>query len=156
MTVIARRIAATPARLASETWKIIVDLLAPDEESASREELLDIIGVASSLIADEAMESAPLVVYGAGLRVRVYCLYGEDAISGENSNEASLPVSPTQGDWKMSLPCPTEDLNWVQSALKKRSSRITARDLAEAVESEESEIQQATSPFIDKEAFYRP
>ena len=56
----------------------------------------------------------------------------------------------------MSLPCPTEDLNWVQSALKKHSSRITARDLAEAVESEESEIKQATSPLVDKEAFYRP
>ena len=34
MSVVARRIRATPERSASETWRAIVDLLAPGNESA--------------------------------------------------------------------------------------------------------------------------
>lgn len=33
-----------------------------------------------------------------------------------------------KGDWRVSLPCPMDDLGWVQAALKKHSTRITARD----------------------------
>lgn len=154
MTVIARRIKATPARSASSAWSVIVDLLAPKTGSAARIELENIAGIASSLIADEALRSSPVVIYGSGPRVRLYCLYDEEAVSGENASESTLSFVPTEGDWKMSLPCLAEDLNWVQEALKKKSSRITARDLTTAVDDEESTSQPASKTFgIDVEAF---
>lgn len=54
--------------------------------------------------------------------------YGEDAMTGENANEDKLVTSPVDGNWKMSLPASESDLEWVQAALKEKSTRITARD----------------------------
>src|SRR5205085_9377051 len=97
MTVISRRIKASPVRTATETWAVIIGLLAPDKTSGAREELEGIAGVASSLIADETMKSAPCVVYGPGPRIRIYCLHDEDAITGEDANETAFTSSPTTG-----------------------------------------------------------
>lgn len=155
MTVIARRIISIPVRSASESWGMIVDLLAAQTEAEIRKELLGICGVVSSLIADEAMKDAPIVVYGSGPRVRIYCLYGEDAITGENANEAAFPSFPTEGDWRLSLPCPSEDLEWIQNVLKKKSSRITARNMTTEMEIEKSPNEQANQALINKEAFFR-
>jgi hypothetical protein len=46
MTVIARRIIATPVRSASEAWAAIVNILAPQSGSKARQELLAIEGIA--------------------------------------------------------------------------------------------------------------
>lgn len=156
MTVVARRIVATPARPASDAWAVIVELLAPDKRSDARRELESVTGIASNLIADEAFESAAGVVYGSGPRVRLYCLYGDKAISGDRASESALAFNPTEGDWRMSLPCPAEDLAWVREALKERSNRITARDMDEDVEEEgDSEGRKASAGFeIDTEAFF--
>jgi hypothetical protein len=155
MTVIARRIKATPARTALEAWGVIAELLAPEAESQARKELLEIAGVASSLIADEAMTS-PIVVYGSGPRVRIYCLYDEDAILGEDAKETPLAFNATTGEWHMSLPCPEDDLQWVQEALKKKSSRITARDMTTDVEEEEADATEGRSQItVNREAFFR-
>lgn len=155
MTVIARKIIAIPARSASDTWAVIVDLLASTPDSKARKELSDIAGVASALIAEEAVK-APIVVYGSGPRIRIYCLYGEDAINGEEAREAPLPFNATQGTWHMSLPCPADDLEWVQNALKKRSSHVTARDMATTVDAEKAEGNDAVSAVVvDTEAFFR-
>lgn len=157
MTVVARKIKATPARPASEAWQVIVDLLAP-RASDARDELLRVEGIASSLIASQAMKDAPIVVYGSGPRVRVYCLYDELAIEGETANEQKLASLPTEGDWSMSLPAPTEDLKWVQDSLKKRSSRVKARDMAEPVaaeSSEEEDGQKSSGATVNLEAFNR-
>jgi hypothetical protein len=115
-------------------------------------------GVASSLIASEAVKDDPIVVYGAGPRVRVYCLYDEEAVAGDRANEQKLPESPTDGDWAMSLPCPAEDLPWVKEALAKKSNRVTARKLSEAVEANAGwrEGKGGSAVTIDKEAFFRP
>ncbi|MDQ5826821.1 MAG: hypothetical protein M3441_21810 [Chloroflexota bacterium] len=156
MTVVARRIIATPARPASEAWAVMVDLLAPDKQSEARKELESVAGIASNLIADEAFEGAVGVVYGSGPRVRLYCLYGDKAISGDRASESALAFNPTEGDWRMSLPCPAEDLAWVRDALKERSSRITARDMDEDVDDEsDSERRKSSASFeIDTEAFF--
>lgn len=151
-TVIVRRIVASPVRSASDVWKVIVALLA-ESGSDAHSELLGVTGVASSLIASEAMQDAPIVVHGCGSRVRIYCLYGEAAITGDNANETNLAFDPTAGDWKLSLPCPEEDLSWVQAALKK-SSRITARDITTTVDTTESKDVDATA-VIDLESFLR-
>lgn len=156
MTVVARRIIATPARPASEAWAVMVDLLAPDKQSGARKELESVAGIASNLIADEAFDSAAGVVYGSGPRVRLYCLYGDKAISGDRASESALAFNPTEGDWQMSLPCPAEDLTWVRDALKEKSSRITARNVDEDIEEEgDSEGRKASAGFeIDTEAFF--
>ena len=155
MTTIVRRIKAIPSRSASEAWKIIVNLISHQTDSEARRDLLEITGIASSLITDEAMKDVPIVAYGVGPRIRIYCLYGEDAITGEKASEASLPFSPTDGDWEMSLPCPAEDLDWVQRALRKHSGRITARDMASGIDVDLSESKKAQEAIIDKEAFFR-
>jgi hypothetical protein len=49
-----------------------------------------------------------------------------------------LGFDPLKAEWAVSLPCLTDDLAWVQDALKKRSARITARDAATNTISEEN------------------
>jgi hypothetical protein len=137
MTVVARTFCSIPKRSALETWTAIVALLAPKAGSEARLELDSVAGIASSLITREAMNS-PIVVYGCGPRVRIYCAYNEEAITGDAANENKLAFDATDGDWHTSLPCPAEDLDWIVGALGKKSKRITARDQAEAVESEDS------------------
>src|SRR5688572_30314849 len=103
MTVLARKVNSVPTRLASETWTRIVDLVAPTNASA-RTELLAVIGVASSLITRESFKDSPFIVWGDGPRIRVYCIYGEEAIEGAGANEAALPDSPAEsGTWFASL-----------------------------------------------------
>src|SRR5260221_12003119 len=134
MTVVARKFISIPERTASATWGAIIQLLAPDSKSEAALELTSVAGIASSLIAREAMTS-PGVVCGSGPRVHIYCLYNEDALEGDDANEAALSFNPTAGDWEMSLPCPLDDLSWVQVALKAKSKRITARDMDTAFDS---------------------
>ena len=157
MTVTARRIIATPARSAADAWQVIVDLLAP-QPSPARNELLRIHGIASSLIASLAMQDAPIIVYGNGPRVRIYCVYDDDAISGEGASEQALATCPTDGDWALSLPAPAEDLDWLTAALSARSTKITARDQTEPVSTQSGggEDRKASAATIDLEAFLRP
>lgn len=156
-SVIARRIAATPARPASEAWQVIVDLVAPDSSDA-RTELERASGVAVALIALEAPRESPIAVYGVGPRFRIYCVYDEEAILGEGLSEDALPWSPVAGRWHMSLPCSTEDLAWFQAELAGLSERITARDSTEdAPDNDEEPAQKASRELgpVDREAFLR-
>ena len=66
-SVVARRVASVPARTASETWRTIVDLLAPNPDHPDRDELEAVGGVASSSIASEATGDDAIVVYGGGV-----------------------------------------------------------------------------------------
>jgi hypothetical protein len=154
MNLLARVIRATPYRPADEAWDVIVGLLAP-EGGAARDELMKVAGVATSLIAAEAPKNDKILVWGGGPQVRITCIYGEDAIT-DDAREEKLPRSPTDGDWRMSLPCPEEDLTWVQAALAKKSQRITARRLGEKPDTDAEEGQGASAATIDEEAFFRP
>ena len=155
MTVLARRIVAEPVRTASETWEVIVSLLASESDNGARKELLAIAGIASSLIAAEAMKGDPIVVYGSGPRVRIYCLYGEEAIVGDDANESKLISNPVAGDWSMSLPCPEDDLTWVQSALKKQSAHVGARTIGSSTDDDNEVVTSKGSASINLEAFSR-
>lgn len=156
MTVVARRIASVPTRLATSTWERVVELIAPRNEAAQRE-LASVLGVASSLITREAMKDSPVIVSGKGPRLRLYCVYGDDAITGENVNEAAIPESPAETDtWAVSLPCPSDDLSWIRHALKAQSSRITARDQSEkGLPEDEPTESAATTASINIEEFLR-
>ncbi len=152
MTVIARIIRSVPQRSADDTWTKVVCLLAPDQDSESYRELISIAGVAGSLIARESM-TEPIVVFGSGPRVRIRCLYNEDALTGDGESEGALPTNPTTGDWNLSLPCPKEDLTWITNALVRKSSRVTAREMGTAVDDEVGEPSVMSAVTINKEAF---
>src|SRR5262245_3361764 len=110
MTTVARTFVSIPQRSASETWNAIVDLIAPDLASGARSELLAVAGILCSCITDESLLGDAIVVHGAGPRVRIYALYGDDAVDGDGANESPLTFCPTAGDWYMSVPCLAEDL----------------------------------------------
>ena len=155
MATVARQFVSVPERTATATWKAISDLLACDPNSSAAGELASVSGIASSLITREAMNS-PIVVYDSGPRVRVYCLYNEDAIEGDDANEGPLAFDATAGDWKMSLPCRADDLPWVQRALSTKSSRISARDMETSAVEEAETTNSSASPSegVDLEAFF--
>lgn len=153
-TVASRTFKSTPERDASRTWAAIVDLLTQGKVSDARTELLAVVGVAASVIADQAPKDAAITVTCDGPRTRIYCLYGDDAVEGSDTNEDVLGFDPLKGNWRISLPCLPDDLAWVQGALKKHSTRITARDLNAAVSSnDESETTKAQTLVFDPKGF---
>ncbi|MBG6595977.1 hypothetical protein I5I64_00350 [Pseudomonas aeruginosa] len=136
-TVVSRTFRSSPHRDALQTWDAIVELLTQGKETAARKELKAVAGVAASLISDQAPKGAPIVATCDGPRTRIYCLFDEDAIEGSDASEDPLGFEPLKGEWAISLPCPKEQLGWVQSALKKHSSRVSARDLEQGIATEE-------------------
>lgn len=137
-TVGSRTFRSTPQRGAHTTWTAIVDLLTQGKTGSARAELLAVAGVATSVIADQAPKDAAIVVTCDGPRTRIYCVYDDDATAGSEANEDPLGFDPLKGDWRVSLPCLTEDLAWVQGALKQHSNRVTARDRDVPFSTEES------------------
>jgi hypothetical protein len=155
MTVVARRVRAIPYRSASEAWRLIVDLVSPDSCEA-RQELLGIVGIVSTLIMDELLKDSPCVFWGAGPRLRIYCLYGDDAISDESMNEGKLQFCPTAIGWQASLPCDREDMDWIRAALKKHGSHVSVRDVSDPIPEDSSKEKLVSSFAVDREAFLRP
>lgn len=128
-TVVKRVVRGSPHRDSVETWDFVVDLLTQGKSGAKRDELLSVAGIASSILTEMAPKDAAIVVECKGPRTRIYCLYNEDAIDGSDAKEDSLGFDPLEGEWSISLPCPKDDLAWVERALKSKSTRITARDM---------------------------
>lgn len=157
MSTVARRIRATPQRAASDAWQVIVDLIAP-KDGPARRELIGVEGIASSLITTESPKDAPMVVRGKGPRVRLYCLYDDEAVSGDDANEGALAECPTDGDWVMSLPADADDVAWVREALAKKSERVKVRDKSEAFDDGEEPAKKSATgeAAINMEAFLRP
>ena len=152
-TVAARAFASVPARSAGHTWTAIVELLTRGEAGANRDELFSVAGTAASLIADRAPEDASIVVTCDGPRTRIRCVYDDDAIDGTGVNENSLGFDPLDGNWHVSLPCPADDLTWVQASLARATSRITARDLAETHKATDASKAIAATFEIDVKGF---
>lgn len=154
-TVLARRVASTPVRTAVQTWASIVEIIAPDPESPARKELAKVAGTACASIASEAPKEAPMVIWGGGPRVRVYCVFDEDAVTQDGLNEDALPKSPTEGDWRMSIPFVAEDVAWSGASLAAASSRISARSVDDDVADEEPLAASATPLSIDLTEFLK-
>lgn len=154
-TVVRRTFRSSPHRDASDTWTAIVDLLTQGKDGTPRSELLAVAGIASSLLADQAPKSAPIVVTCEGPRTRIYCLYDDDAIDGSDASEDALGFDPLKGEWSVSLPCPKEELDWVGPALKKHSTRITARDLATGIATKEA-TSKGQALILDPGGFLKP
>lgn len=149
-TVARRTLRSSPHRDALATWHGIVDLLTATNTGA-RSELSSVEGIASSIIADKACENSAIIVSCDGPQTRIYCLFDDDAIDGSDANEDVLGFNPLEGDWSISLPCHPDDLSWVQSALKEKSDRITARDQNEKKQASESAAQSSAGLELDVE-----
>lgn len=154
-TVARRTFRSSPHRDALETWRAITNLLTATNGDA-HQTLEDVAGIASSIIADKACETSSILVSCDGPQTRIYCLYDDDAIDGSDANEDVLGYDPLKGDWSISLPCETEDLSWVQSALKKKGDRITARDKAETRKQDDTKADQSGALELDIEGLMNP
>lgn len=136
-SVIARRIAAIPARTSTETWQAIIDLLG-SPGSAAHCELTTITSLGAILIAEEYTSQAPIVVMpAAGPRIRIHTVHGMDAIEAIGEETPLYGGGLTQPGWSMSLPCGTDDLDDMAAELA-ASPAITVRDLREGFSVQES------------------
>lgn len=154
-TVVSRIVRSSPYRDTAQTWTLIADILTQGNVGPARRELLSIAGIASSVITEQGPKNSPIVVTCSGPRTRVYCLYDEDAIDASDAKEDALGYDPLNGDWRVSLPCPADDLPWVQRALKAKSTRVTARDMTAALGECESSAAKEQDFTVDQEAFHR-
>lgn len=144
---------SNPHRDALDTWKAMVELLTQGRLGADRNELLAVGGTAASVIAEHAAKDAAIVVTCEGPRTRIYTLHDDDAIDGSDAKEDALGFDPLKGDWKVSLPCPIDDLDWVNNSLKKHSSRITARDSAESIGNASTKAATGSTLILDPKGF---
>jgi hypothetical protein len=143
-TVVARRILASPARLSSAVWQTITDLVTKGDSTATAE-FAKVKGVASSLINDEVLKQHPFVVKNRGPRLRVYCLYGEDAVSGEDKNEEALSWSPTAESWHAFLPCLPDELDEMAELLAGKSKKFSVYDIEKGMPDDEPAAEEATA-----------
>jgi hypothetical protein len=144
MSVTARRFAASPARTPFVTWEAIVNIISADSETV-RQELNNIAGIIASLIADETPAKNAITIIGSGPRLRIYCLYGDDALADE-SNEASLTWNPFEKDWEIFFPVEESDLSWVTKSLREKNSRFKTYKLGDKIPDDEQE-ETSTSNF---------
>lgn len=154
-TVVSRIVRSSPHRDSTQTWDFIVDLLTGGNTGKDHDELLSVAGVAASIVTDRAPADSAIVVTCDGPRTRIYCLYDEDAIGGSSAKENLLGYEALKGNWSLSLPCLDDDLEWVQGALKKKSSRITARSVSEKLNEAEAPATKSGSLSLDVEAFLK-
>jgi hypothetical protein len=156
MSTVRRDFRASPHRTGSETWEAIAQLLATSQSSAARKELSSVAGIVGQIISSESVKTHPIVSSGSGPRVRIYCLYDEDAQDEDSANEEALSFDATGKDWKVSIPVEEEDISWSKAALKDLSSRITVREKSEDVGGdEESQATKSFSLELDPKAFLR-
>lgn len=154
MSVIARKIAATPKRTVDEAWQIIINMIS-DQSSDARNILESITGIVSAILVDEIPANVPIVVTGKGPRIRIYCVYGENALQDDNCNEESLVQKPTIDGWHMYLPCDKEELEWITKSLISISKFVTAYDKDKEPDTEKNSDTQSsltvdTSNFLNK------
>jgi hypothetical protein len=159
MATVTRRIfRSTPYRDAMDTWLAITNLLLQGQSTSAADEFRAVAGIAASLIADEALKAAPIVVTCEGPRTRIYAIYNEDALGDADAVEDALAYNPLHGDWAVSLPCFADDLRWVQQALSRHSSRITARDVNDdhvAADDKEASTSTAAPLAVDLKGLFQ-
>ena len=155
MSTVARRFNASPIRLSSATWKAIAELICKNDAEAAAE-FAKVSGIASCLINDKLFAKNPLVVKNKGPRLRVYCLYGEEAIGGEDKNEDTLSWQPTAYEWHLFLPCSEEEFTQTAASLKAKSAKFSAYNIETGIpddEASESEKSASATATVDWGAF---
>ncbi len=106
MSAVRRTIISNPERTSAETWSKILEIICSQNKEAENE-FKKVIDIVSSLLAEEFMKENPMIMKGAGSQLRIYCLYGEYAMSGEDANEDFLSWDITEKNWTVYLPQPS-------------------------------------------------
>jgi hypothetical protein len=148
MTVVVRRMASSPVRISSDVWSAITALVCRGDKAAIAE-FEKVKGVASCLINDEAFANSPMSLKNDGPRLRLYCVHGDDAVSGE-VKESPLSWDPAKGDWTAYLPCLSDDVEVMKKTLRGKSSHFEIYDVEKGVPDEEKA--EATSTANEKSA----
>lgn len=156
MSSVARRFAASPERTSSDTWTAITKLICQDDSSAAAE-FAKVNGIAACLINDETFANHALVMKNKGPRLRIYCLYGDDAIERDQQNEDQLSWNPVAGDWTVFLPCLTDDFGMMKAALEKKSSKFQIYDVEKSLpeDAEAKEEGPVAEAAVDWQSFKR-
>lgn len=154
MSVVKRTVISNPERTCVETWAKITEIVC-GQNAEPKKEFEKVSNVAASLLSEELLKDYPLIVKGAGAQLRIYCLYGEDAISGEDSNEDILSWEITSKPWVVYLPCAKDELSWYKSTLSGLSEKFKVYDWKEGIDNEEYQSNSVKEAEfnIDEEAF---
>lgn len=131
MSIISRTFAASPARTAAEVWDRVVNIIADGEEQV-KTELNSIAGIVASIISEETPKKNAITFIGTGPKLRIYCLYGDDAI-GDDANEGALNWKLFENDWEVHFPVEEEDLDWVTNALKTKNNNFKTYKAGEKI-----------------------
>lgn len=153
LSVSVRKVVACPERTASEVWDFITEMLCHSSQEAAQQ-FKDVKGGVSSVISDEILENSAIVIKGTGPIVRIYCLYGDDAISGEDKKEEPINWELFKDGWKVYIPCIEEEIDSLKKYLEKKSNRFEVYNKNEKLsfnETKSSSIPDDTL-FIDEEA----
>lgn len=155
MGMISRTIRSSPERTSVETWSKISEIVC-GQDSEALKEFDKVSDYASSLIPEEFMKDHPMIIKGAGSQLRIYCLYGEDAVTGDDANEESLSWEITSKEWKVFLPCSKEELGWYEKALAGLSNKFKVYNLEDGLDKEEYQASKNTQKIefnINEEAY---
>ena len=137
MSVATRKFAASPKRNAAETWTAIMAAIAPNNDSV-KSVLASVTGVAASVIAEGTPSSFPITVVGSGSRLRVYCLYDEDAVTAEEAHEDPLSWNIFESEWKIHFPADEVNFEPLKKILEGRGGQFVAYKIGEVIKGEES------------------
>ena len=141
MSVVTRKFAASPAHPAAEVWTAIVSAIAGDNAQV-RTQLNSVTGVAASIIAERTPESFPITVVGSGSRLRIYCLYDDDAVS-EDVHEDPISWNLFESDWQVYFPAEKADLDWINQILKDKGKHFFSYQTGDKIKGEEDALDPA-------------
>ncbi len=153
MTTIARRFAARPVRTSIEAWAAVRDALCQDNNPAV-DEFDRIQGVAASVISSNLPAAHPFVFIGEGPRVRVFMVYDNQALEGEDLNESPLVSSPFRSSWTGWVPALPDEIELVQTHLRRMSDCFVAYNVNHDLP-EPQASRQDRSLTLDREAMRR-
>jgi len=109
-----REIAGSPVRTAGETWTTITELVAatldwsPNIDGHDVRRTLNAVGAAGrALVAAGKLNTQPLTLVVASLRLAIRTVSGEDAFRAlDDENPNPVPGAATATDWVLHIPRP--------------------------------------------------
>jgi len=141
MTVSVRKFSASPVRNATEVWNFIVDTISSSD--VIKTELRKVAGVAASIIADGIPSIFPITIIGSGPRLRLYCLYDEDAL-GDDKKEDPLNWKLFDQQWQVFFPVEKADQEWTDKILKGKGNNFFTYVIGEEINT--ADEQEASQP----------
>jgi hypothetical protein len=147
---IRREIASIPLRSAAETWSTFKSLVT-GAGSIDAEQFDSAASVMTSLITDEAFKDEPLTLTGAGHRLVTYLHYGHEALETGMGID-TLSWNPAAGDWRLYVPCPEEQFEWVKKTLAARAPRFIVVEPGHEIHDDSSDHADKSAVTINWEA----